>query len=304
MTASSISSITIGAPAKINLGLEILGKRTDGFHEIRTLMAMLEFGDQLNISIAPETAVLGVAGVDEDADLIQVAVSAFRLETATPLDVRIFVTKHIPIAAGLGGASSDAAATLLALNALAGGALPDRSLHRIAAELGSDVPFFLGSSFARSSGTGTTLDPLPSLSFNVILVVPDLAIRNKTRRLYGMLERSDFSDGTRVDHGALCLGKGELPNHGSLANAFERPLYALAPELVALRRELDGLDCLRVGLSGAGPTHYVLPHPDRVLETVESLYALMPAGMKVISTRARSKCIGPDVGATSIRGMQ
>jgi len=287
MTTALAPSLTISAPAKINLGLEVLGKRADGFHEIRTLMAMLEFGDRLTLSAAPVSSVAGVAGVDQRSNLISRAIEAFRDTGGMTSEVRVSTTKRIPFATGLGGASADAAATLHALNMLACRPLADTVLRDLAAALGSDVPFFLGSPLALASGTGTDLVPLSPEPFAVLLVVPNMTIPDKTRSLYGLLNASDFSDGSRVSEGLRSLAEGKGAGRQALANAFERPLYERFPDLAALRQGLERLDCLAIGLSGAGPTHYVLPHPDRQLRTASELRAMMPAGTRIIETRTR-----------------
>lgn len=295
MRPTPTASATISAPAKINLGLEILGTRTDGFHEIRTLMAMLEFGDQLTLSPAPESAVHGIPGVAQETNLIRRAMTAFQEVMESATHVHVSAIKRIPMASGLGGASADAAATLLALNGLVCAPMPARAIVRLAATLGSDVPFFLGSPLASGSGTGIELSPLAPVPFDVILIVPEVTIPNKTGSLYGMLEATDFSDGTRIQHGATSLMSGEIPSRYALANTFERPLYALAPELVSLRRMLETLDSIGVGLSGAGPCHYLITQPGRTLQTKEELRALLPQGITLISTRARLSGVQPDI---------
>lgn len=287
MTANLTRSLTIRAPAKLNLGLEILGVRDDGFHEIRTLMAMLEFGDDLLVSTAPELTVEGIPGVGHDANLISRAVVAFRVLTGADVHVDISVTKRLPIAAGLGGASTDAAAALLALNAIADVPMSNGDLHLLAAELGSDVPFFLGSPLALSSGTGTDLSPLVPVPFDVILIVPYLRIANKTATLYKLLEPVDCSDGVRIQEGIRALAMRQVPDRFMLKNAFECPLYSLAPEMLELRKVLDSVDCIAVGLSGAGPTHYVIPHAGCALRTERELRNVVSPDTCVIPTRSR-----------------
>ncbi len=283
------------APAKLNLGLEILGKRADGFHEIRTLMAMLEFGDTLTVSRSGRSAVQGVPGVQPDANLVGRALSAFKHRSGSSIEVDISVSKRIPMAAGLGGASADAAATLIALNALIDVPLIDSHLHEIAASLGSDVPFFLGSPLAHSSGTGTSLSPLQPVSFDAILVVPKVTIPRKTATLYGLLEPSDFSEGSLIEHGVQALVRTGVPDQQSLGNAFERPLYALVPELSQLRQALETVECAAIGLSGAGPAHYVVPSLGSVRETELALRALLPPDVQVVSTRSRITDLRADV---------
>lgn len=302
MSARNAGTIEIRAPAKLNLGLEILGKREDGLHEIRTLMAMLDFCDDVLITSALNTTVRGVTGVARDANLIARAVDAFA--TTSGIDVRadILVTKRIPMAAGLGGASTDAAATLYALSCLTDAPLSHADLLALAARLGSDVPFFLGSPLALSTGTGTDLTPLEPVPFEVFLVDPAVTIPNKTTTLYGRLEKRDFSDGRRINAAASLLKESNVPRRDLLGNAFDRPLLSLYPELGALRETLEGVDSLAVGTSGAGPVQYVIPLQDRVEETEQALRTRVPSHMTIIKTRTRLTPLEVDcfagVGAT------
>jgi len=287
MSAARSSPIAIRAPAKLNLGLEILGKRGDGFHEIRTIMAMLEFSDDLIVTIAPDTGVEGVPGVPGDTNLISRAVDVFRTASAIEVRANISVTKRIPMAAGLGGASANAAATLRALNSLVDEPLSRTNLAGLAAMLGSDVPFFLGSPLAVGSGTGTDLTPLEPVPFDVFLIDPAIAIPNKTTTLYGMLEKRDFSDGSRIERAVFSLKESTVPSSHLLANAFERPLFALRPELGSLRATLEGVESLAVGMSGTGPVQYVVPFQDRIQATEELLRRRLPSRVTIVRTRSR-----------------
>lgn len=287
MSASSPGAIAIRAPAKLNLGLEILGRRYDGFHEIRTVMAMLDFGDDVYITCSRDTTVHGVPGVTHDANLISRAADVFRAASAIDVRANISVTKRIPVAAGLGGASADAAATLYALNSMVDGPLSPTELSRLAAGLGSDVPFFLGAPLALGSGTGTDLAPIEPVPFDVFLIDPAITIPNKTTTLYGMLQKRDFSDGSRIDFAASLMREATVPYQQLLANAFERSLFSLCPELRTLRETLDAIDTLAVGMSGAGPVQYVIPLQDRIEETDQALRARLPSHMTIIRTRSR-----------------
>ena len=254
-------SIAITAPAKINLGLEILGKRTDGYHEIRTVMAMIDLADTLAISINEADAAVrisGVPGVAPKDNLIGRAIQAFADESGIRAGYDIEVEKRIPSPGGLGGASSDAASTLLALNALHADPIPESALTRLAGKLGADVPFFLGPTVALGSGIGTTLKPLPAAEGWVVLVVPSLDIAGKTQRLYGTLLQQDFTDGGRADVVADAISSGHLPTPDMLHNAFERPLYEIAPQLERVRGRMLSAGAPFVALSGAGPAHYAL----------------------------------------------
>jgi 4-diphosphocytidyl-2-C-methyl-D-erythritol kinase len=254
-------SLTVRTPAKLNLGLEILGRRADGYHEIRTVMATIGLFDTLRITAAREagvSSVTGVPSVEPVDNLITKAIDVFAEATGEDLAVDVSVKKAIPSPGGIGGASSDAAATLLALDAMTGTALPKDDLLDMAARIGSDVPFFLEGCVALATGTGTTLTPLAAFHAYAVLVVPALDIPAKTASLYGSLNTEDFSQGSQIDGVLTALETGLLPRGEHLRNAFVRPLYLLAPELTGLHSTLMNCGAPYVALSGAGPAHYVL----------------------------------------------
>jgi 4-diphosphocytidyl-2-C-methyl-D-erythritol kinase len=254
-------SLTVRAPAKLNLGLEILGRRVDGYHEIRTVMATIGLFDTLNLKAAHEVGasrVFGVPGVDPADNLITKAIAAFAEATGEDLTVDVSVHKAIPSPGGIGGASSDAAATLVALDAMTSTSLPKNDLHALAARLGADVPFFLDGSVALATGTGTTLTSLAPFQAYAVLVVPTLDIPAKTASLYGSLGTEDFSQGVHIDGVLAAIEAGLLPGGDYLRNAFVRPLYSLAPQLSDLHSTLIKCGAPYAALSGAGPAHYVL----------------------------------------------
>ena len=156
------------APAKINLSLRVLGRRADGFHEIETLIVPLSLADELEIDWQPEgSASTGIELECSDPtlptgpeNLAYRAAELFRREVAPDLPpVRILLTKQVPHGAGLGGGSSDAATVLMVLDRLAGTHLPPARLNTLAAELGSDVPFFLAGGPAFCRGRGELVEP-------------------------------------------------------------------------------------------------------------------------------------------------
>lgn len=258
---TTFPAATVQAPAKINLGLEIIGKRADGYHEIRTVMAMIDLADTLTVSITgddPSITIHGVPGVPTGDNLIAKAIEAFSNASGIRAGYEVTVEKQIPSPGGLGGASSDAAATLRALNALHGCPISHAELLRLAAVLGSDVPFFLGTPVALASGTGTDLSPLPAIEGWVVLVVPALELAAKTPTLYGSLRPGDFSDGSMTWRAADAIRSGNLPQPEMLANTFSRALYSLAPELGDIERTMREAGAPHVALSGAGPAHYAL----------------------------------------------
>lgn len=258
---NSASPITVTTPAKINLGLEILGKRDDGFHEIRTVMAAVDVADTLRMSILPAgdgIRISGVPNVRPEENIIARAAQEFAETTSLRFGLHVEVEKRIPSPGGLGGASANAAGTLLALDTMFGTSLPEATLHSLAARLGSDVPFFQRSRFALASGTGTDLCPLPPIDAAVVLVTPPFGIAAKTAALYRALRPEDFTDGSRAEAVAQSIVRGEKPAPELLQNAFTRALYELDPSLENVSGTMKEAGAPNVALTGAGPGHYVL----------------------------------------------
>jgi 4-diphosphocytidyl-2-C-methyl-D-erythritol kinase len=259
-TESGERQIVIDAPAKLNLGLEVISRRDDAFHEIATIFLTIDLYDRLTLSPSTDLELScddeSVAGEDN------LALSALRLlrdETNHHAGARFQLRKRIPAAAGLGGASSDAAAALLAGRELWQLDVSDARLHDLAARLGSDVPFFLRGGCAVGRGRGDLIEPLPlsaRASLWFVVVVPDVRIPAKTASLYARLSPDDFSDGSLIAAQAARLISGLAPDVTLLGNAFARPLYAMVPELSALPDIMRDTGAEAVAISGAGPAHY------------------------------------------------
>jgi len=164
---------TLFAPAKINMTLEILARRPDGYHELRSLMAPIGLFDRIDLAAAAYTSVASnVAGLETD-NLVSRALT--RAGVATPMQVTL--QKEIPVGGGLGGGSSDAAAVLLAARSGALGAVPDQDWIATARSLGSDIPFFLAGTAAVIEGTGEVLTPARSMPpWWVVVVRPTVAV--------------------------------------------------------------------------------------------------------------------------------
>ncbi len=264
---------TCAAPAKINLGLEILGKRSDGYHEIRTILQMIDLCDRVSVRFGDATSLTCDDPSLSGPDNLAVRAAELWSEQIDPLhrSLHIDLVKRIPSAAGLGGASSDAAAVLMLADALAhrtdgGGAEPfdltarfDR-LHKVAEQLGSDVPFFLGTGCSFAHGRGELLESIePLRNVMIVLVTPAIDIPRKTATMYGALDLDrDFSDGAIIRDSIACLEAGEPLTRSSLSNAFARPLRALYPEVERIAEIMGFFADGPVGLSGAGPTWYAI----------------------------------------------
>jgi 4-diphosphocytidyl-2-C-methyl-D-erythritol kinase len=247
------------APAKINLGLEILGRRGDGYHEVRTILCAISLADRLAFEPAPgsgDELVLRGTPVDgrPENNLVLRALRAMRDQGATIPPQHVIIDKLIPTAAGLGGASSDAAATLRAFASELADAGADPVA--IAASLGSDVPFFLGGPVALASGRGETLTALPApAGVWVVLVTPDLAIPDKTRTMYGAVDPAWWSEGSEV--GRIAASLPRLPTAAPF-NVFTRVLLTRFPETATVRDRLLAAGAPFAALTGAGPTFYTL----------------------------------------------
>jgi len=165
-------ALTVPAPAKLNLFLHVTGRRRDGYHELESLFTLIDWADRITIAPRDDAAIVRgrpIPGVGDDDDLALRAARALALATGVRSGATIDVEKSIPMGAGFGGGSSDAASVLLALNRLWGAHLPRDALMAIGARLGADVPFFLGGESAIARGIGERLSPvsLPSAWFAI-----------------------------------------------------------------------------------------------------------------------------------------
>ena len=169
--------LTIKAPAKINWFLHVTNKRPDGFHEIQSLMQCVTLFDTLSFELADDISIETEADIKMQDNLVYKATALLREHSGSSSGARIRLVKEIPMAAGLGGGSSDAAAALLGLNELWGLGLGLEDLMELAAELGSDVPFFISGGPSLVTGRGERLEPLLSgPSCAIALIKPDLGV--------------------------------------------------------------------------------------------------------------------------------
>jgi 4-diphosphocytidyl-2-C-methyl-D-erythritol kinase len=252
--------VEIEAPAKLNLGLEVIGRREDGYHDLATLFVTIDLADRLMVTADDDlTLCVEDPRLAGGENLVLRALRSLRESTGHPGGASVSLQKRIPVAAGLGGGSSDAAATLLAARDLWNLRLPPASLASIASEIGSDVPFFLRGGCALGRERGDLLEqiPLPERVW-FVLVTPTVSVPRKTARLYAMLGPNDLSDGSRVMAQAALLRARRPLDLELLGNAFARPLSMLCPELATLPDMMRDGGAPVVAISGAGPTHYTV----------------------------------------------
>ena len=248
------------APAKINLGLEILGRRSDGYHEIRSVLCKVSLHDTLTfVPLTRDRDHVTFRGreltIADEHNLILRALQAARDAGGQIPPQQVVVEKRIPAAAGLGGASSNAASTLKAFSTELLAASAD--IAKLAPRLGSDVPFFLNGSLALVSGRGDKLTELPSPAGDhwVVLVTPRLAIPNKTQTMYESVDPAWWSDGSIVQAFAEALPEWRPPIP---PNTFERALLRRYPAAERIRDQIQAAGGPFVALTGAGPTWYTL----------------------------------------------
>ncbi|MCY4556001.1 MAG: 4-(cytidine 5'-diphospho)-2-C-methyl-D-erythritol kinase [Chloroflexi bacterium] len=266
--------LTLKAYAKVNLTLEVLGKRDDGYHNVATILQTVDLADTLEINHADELAVeCDEPGLSGDRNLAWKAAEALAERVGISPRAHIRIEKKIPAAAGLGGGSADAAATLVGLNRWWGLGRSREELADVAAGLGSDVPFLLTGGTALGSGRGDEISPLPALpAMDMLLVVPEDRIDAKTPTMYRALKPEDFSDGARTQAISRGLGSGTLTSAGG-CNAFERAAREIFPGLARVWDRVAGVTQHPPRLSGAGPAFYCMPSSEseriRVAESLQ-----------------------------------
>jgi 4-diphosphocytidyl-2-C-methyl-D-erythritol kinase len=281
------------APAKVNWTLEVLGRRPDGFHEVKTILQTIDLCDSLELESASELT-LEATGEGLPPPQENLAMRAARLlqeRTGYNSGARMCLTKAIPVAAGLGGGSSDAAAALRGLDRLWGLALPHERLVELAAEVGSDVPFFLHGGTALAEGRGERITPLPDAPRTAILVVvPPLSIPQKTQRMYSLLGPREYSDGAASDRFADALRQGRPLEEGDLYDVFDSPAFRAFPELQACRQALIQAGASAVHLAGSGPALFVLlrneEQRERLARAAASAGAQAFAATTIVSSQA------------------
>jgi 4-diphosphocytidyl-2-C-methyl-D-erythritol kinase len=255
--------LTVYAPAKVNLVLEVLGK-DNGYHRISSIVQTIDLCDVLNFELDKEIRFdCDKPGLKRD-NLVTRAAILLKDSARCGLGARIELRKHIPWGSGLGGGSSDAAATLLALNELWGSGWSLSKLMRLAFELGSDVPFFIHKGTALVEGKGERVrpqPPLPPTSF-VLLVPPSPRVPDKTKQMYSSLRVADYTGGEFVEAALLSLRQGERPDPGVMFNAFERVASEFFPELGKYRKTLQEAGAAGVYLAGSGPCLFAF-FPDK-----------------------------------------
>lgn len=226
----TMSTLKLISPAKLNLFLHIIGRRDDGYHLLQTVFQLLDYGDELqfdvtgdgDISLTPE-----LAGVKNDDNLVVRAARLLQTKTACPLGARIHIDKQLPIGGGIGGGSSNAATTLLALNTLWGKGLTLRELGELGLQLGADVPVFVAGRTAWAEGIGENLQALDLEPVWYVVIHPGCSV--STREIFSHEQLTRNTSPIKI---AAFLGQGA-------GNDCENVVKSLYPEV---KNALDWLN--------------------------------------------------------------
>ena len=248
------------APAKINLTLEILGRRADGYHEIRSVMQTIDIVDTLTLQPADELS-LHVEGSHKppDNDLALQAARAMAVASDIPASGSFRLEKHIPEAAGLGGGSADAAAAIRLLNRQHKLGLTPQTMASTAASISSDAAFFCFGGTASVGGRGEVVESLPDAKpFWIVVLTPSASIPRKTKRMYDSLESGDFTHGDATGRLAEHIRRHGVIESGDLYNAFDRAAYETFDGLRENRDALLKAGAGTVHVAGSGPALFTL----------------------------------------------
>jgi 4-diphosphocytidyl-2-C-methyl-D-erythritol kinase len=281
-----MAEVRIPALAKINLRLEVIGKRADGYHELRTIFQTISLHDEIRLKSTRQPNIwLKVTGNDllltepVEKNLVYRAVSSLRQELKLADGLAIELRKKIPAGRGLGGGSSDAAAALIGYLRLVKKKLPRERLFELAAVLGADVPFFLEGGRALGIGKGDEIYPLPNISTLSLLVVSPKAIHVPTPDAYHWLNMPQLS-ASQANAAQLTNSAGTPKLHGfcalawslqgsPLLNDFEEAVFQQHPRLAAIKRGLLQNGASEALLAGSGSAVFgVFPSPAKARRAV------------------------------------
>jgi len=252
--------LVLRTSAKVNLALEVLGKRGDGYHEIATVLQAVDLFDRLTMEMADT---LSLHADDpklptDEGNLVMRAARLLQKTAGIEKGARLRLQKRIPVAAGLGGGSSDAAATLLGLNRLWGLRWPRARIQELAVELGMDVPFFLGTGRAVARGRGERLQALPGGGgYALVLVNPRTPL--STREVYGRVPAGWLAEPTGTAAVIEALRRRNVAALASaLTNNLERVVEPVLPVIGRMKAALLAAGALGAIMSGSGPTVFGL----------------------------------------------
>jgi 4-diphosphocytidyl-2-C-methyl-D-erythritol kinase len=294
----AIAEVRIRTHAKLNLFLRVLGRRADGYHEVETILHGVDMGDDIEVALTDTGKVeIEMALADSVSELLPPSEQNTVWHAAQHLleqgarneGVQIKIVKRIPIGAGLGGGSGNAAGVLVALNELWKTELNRDGLVGIAGRIGADVPYCISGGTALATARGESLTPLPSpATLWFVLGISHSPLL--TRDVYAAWDPDPTAEPVGSAEMTLALGGQDVPEVAALLyNDLERPAFALRPELVDRKAALVEAGALGAAMSGSGPTLFGIAsdegHAREIAAGVESVFD------KVVVTSSRAECI-------------
>ena len=294
----ALADVRIKTHAKVNLFLRVLGPRADGYHEVETILHGIEMGDEIDVRLTDTQKVeIDMVLADSVSELLPPSEQNTVWHAAQHLiqrgarneGVLIRIVKRIPIGAGLGGGSGNAAGVLVALNELWKTELNRDGLLDVAGRVGSDVPYCISGGTALATARGESLTPLPSPeTMWFVLGISHSPLL--TRDVYAAWEPDPVLEPVGSAEMTLALGGGDVDEVASLLyNDLERPAFVLRPELAERKQALVDAGALGASLSGSGPTLFGIAsgeeHARRIAAAVEGEFD------KVVVTSSRPECI-------------
>lgn len=282
------------ATAKLNLTLEVIGKREDGFHDLASIVVSLDLADEVRLTPTNSTRTISYrsesghpVSIETDDDIIVRAWDVLERQVGIPSGAEIEVLKRIPVAAGLGGGSSDAAAFLRLARRAWDLPLTDEQLCDIGSTVGSDVPACIVGGPLQMSGRGEGVEPLSIPGdvlegWSILLHRPEIPVpAAKTATMYRSLRSSDFRDGKATHALAHAIAAGRSPTHDDCVNSFDRPAREVMQGLIrswrnmgaaiarsAIERDEEPVVPL---LAGAGPTMFALLPTDTAIQAASKM---------------------------------
>lgn len=262
-----MNRISVKAPAKINLSLDVKHKRDDGYHEVEMIMTTIDLADRIYLKERNDDRIVieSTAGYipTDGRNLAYQAAELLRDRVHIKKGVDIFIEKNIPVAAGLAGGSTDAAATLKGLNQLWNLGLQTKDLMEIGGELGSDIPFCVYGGTALATGRGEKLRPLPTPpNCWVVLAKPQGGV--STADVYARLKVEEIQERPDLKKLLQALETGDFQLlTKSLVNVMEPITFSISPEVRRIKEQMIRFGGQGVLMSGSGPTVYALVRGDR-----------------------------------------
>jgi 4-diphosphocytidyl-2C-methyl-D-erythritol kinase len=253
-----MDSLWINAPAKINLGLDVIRRREDGYHEVQMIMQSIRLFDRLTLAKSKNPGInlttnLGFLPVNED-NLVYKSAKLLMDEFNIDTGVSIQLDKRIPVAAGMAGGSTDAASCLLAMNRLFNLKLSDQQLMERGVTLGADIPYCIMKGTALSEGIGEILSPLPEAPDCYVLIAKP-GFHVSTKFVYSNLKLDEQTDHPDIDHMIECIQENNLRDLcDSMANILETVTIPEHPEIADIKKTMLEQGALGSLMSGSGPT--------------------------------------------------